>query len=301
MAETYGFVGLGTMGMPTVRTLAAKGFQLVVYDVRPDAVAEAAALDNVASASSPREVAERATIVAAFLPQIENSLEVFLGANGVIEAARKDLVTCDHSSVLPTTAKRIAQELRARGVAHLDAPVLGGARNCEEGTLTIVVSGDEAAYARARAEIEALSKTHHYVGEVGKASAIKLMQNALGLVQTGAMAETFALCKEVGVEPQLFYDVVAGGGGQADTWVFRGRGRKMVERDYDVVSFIDVPAKDSRLAVEMACEVGLDTPLLRESMRYFQDAKEAGWARRDVAIVANVIDLRRGRIKPADV
>lgn len=301
MTETCGFIGLGTMGMPTVRTLAAKGFRLVVYDIQPDAVAEAVALENVASAGSPREVAERADIVAAFLPQIETSLEVFLGTNGVIEAAREGLVTCDHSSVLPSTAKWLARELGTKGVAHLDAPVLGGARNCAEGTLTIVVSGDEAAYARVRPEIESLSKAHHYIGEVGKASAIKLMQNALGLVQTGAMAETFALCKEVGVEPQLFYDVVAGGGGQADTWVFRGRGRKMVERDYEVISFVDVPAKDSRLTVEMADEVGLDIPLLRESARYFQDAKDAGWARRDVAIVANVVDLRRGRIKPADV
>lgn len=301
MSETYGFIGLGTMGMPTAATLARAGFALVVYDINTQALTEATSLAGVSAAGSPREVAERAGCVFAFLPQIETTLEVFLGANGVIEAAREGLITCDHSSVLPSTAQQVANELQKKGVAHLDAPVLGGARHCAEGSLTMLVSGDKTAYRRVLPEIEALSKTHHYVGESGKASAMKLMQNALGLVQTGAMAEIFALCGEVGVDPKQFYDIVAGGGGQADTWVFQQRGKKMVTRDYSVVSFVDVPAKDSRLAVAMADEAGLDVPLLRESMRYFQEAKDAGWARRDVAVVANVVDLRRGRIKPEDV
>jgi 2-hydroxy-3-oxopropionate reductase len=301
MAQTYGFIGLGTMGMPTVTRLASAGFPLVVYDVNAQALAAAASLAGVAAAASPREVAERSDCIFSFLPQIESILEVFVGSGGVIESARAGLVTCDHSSVLPSTAVDLVAKLGAAGITHLDAPVFGGASNCTDGTLTVIVSGDESAYTQVLPVIEAISKAHHYVGDAGKASAVKLMQNALGLVQTSAMAETFALCEEVGVDPKLFYDIVQGGGGMADSWVFQSRGKKMVNRDYAMTAFVDVPAKDSSLAVMMADEAGLDVPVLRESMRYFKDAKDAGWGRRDVSIIAKVVDLRRGRIKPEDV
>ena len=94
--------------------------------------------------------------------------------------------------MLPSTARKVGAELAAKGVRHLAAPVLGGAGKCAEGTLTVVVSGDETAFREVRPEIEAISSAHHYAGSLGKASATKLMQNALGLVQTTAMVRTSA-------------------------------------------------------------------------------------------------------------
>src|SRR5690349_17815947 len=115
-----GFIGLGRMGFPMARNLAAAGWSVHVYDVSPEAARRAGAVAGVTVHGAPREVAPRVAALFSALPNDDIVLETYLGGAGVLAGARRRLVTCDCSTVTPATSQRLAAAARERGVAHLD-------------------------------------------------------------------------------------------------------------------------------------------------------------------------------------
>ena len=194
MDEEVGFIGLGTMGMPMVRNLSAAGARVVVYDSRPEAVAEAAQLEGVEAAASPREVAERCGRLITCLPNNEAVDAVFRGEEGVMQGAREGLITCDFSTVSPEFTRALHAELKAKGVTHFEAPMLGSKPQAEAGEVFLILAGGEEARA---AELEPvlgiISRMHMYVGPPGAGNTIKLIHNALGGVNYVAVAESLAV------------------------------------------------------------------------------------------------------------
>src|SRR3989442_3534742 len=136
-----GFIGLGRMGFPMARNLAAAGWTVHAHDVSPDAAKRAGAVSGITVQPAPREVAARASVLFSALPNDEIVLDTYLGAAGVLAGARAGLVTCDCSTVTPETSQKIHAAARERGVAHLDTPMLGSSPQAESGEVFFMVGG----------------------------------------------------------------------------------------------------------------------------------------------------------------
>src|SRR5579871_4193766 len=140
---TTGFIGTGTMGLPMLRNLIAKGFAATAFDTHAPSL-DAAVKAGATRATSPAAVARASRLLVTMLPSAANVEAVYLGSDGVLAAATPDLLCVDMSTIDPGTAQRVAARLAERKLRYLDAPVSGGVAKAVDGTLTIMVGGTAA-------------------------------------------------------------------------------------------------------------------------------------------------------------
>jgi 3-hydroxyisobutyrate dehydrogenase/2-hydroxy-3-oxopropionate reductase len=293
-----GFIGLGRMGFPMARNLAAKGYTVHVFDVAPEALKRAAGVTGMTAHAAPRDVAAHASAVFTALPTNEIGLATYLGADGNRAGARPGLVTCDCSTVGPEISQRIHEAARAHGVSHLDTPMLGSSPQAETGEVFFMVGGDRERLATVQPMLDVIGRLTMYVGPSGTGNRIKLLHNALGAVNAVAVAESLALCTKLGVDPRTYYDVVCKGGGMAYSTYFDRRAMRVVEGNYDATFTVELMHKDVALAAEMAGADLAHMNLLGETLVAYAEAK-ARWAAEDFSGVTHVVEKRFGvRVSP---
>src|SRR3989454_3724190 len=202
-----GFSGLGRMGFPMARNLAAAGWAVHVHDVSPDAAKRAGAVSGITVHGAPREVAARASAVFTALPNDEIVLDTYLGAAGVLAGARAGLITCDCSTVTPETSQKIHAAARERGVAHLDTPMLGSSPQAESGEIFFMVGGERDTLAGVQPLLDVIGRLTMYVGPSGTGNRIKLLHNAPGAGKAGAVAGALPLAQRLRVRPQTHFQV----------------------------------------------------------------------------------------------
>jgi 3-hydroxyisobutyrate dehydrogenase-like beta-hydroxyacid dehydrogenase len=288
-----GFIGLGRMGFPMARNLAAKGHALHVFDAATDALERAAAVPGVTARATPRDVAARAAVVFTALPNNDIVTETYLGAAGILAGARSGLITCDCSTVAPEISQRIHAEGRARGVSHLDTPMLGSSPQAESGEIFFMVGGERAALATVQPLLDVVGRLTMFVGPSGTGNRIKLLHNALGAVNAVAVAESLALCTKLGVDPRTYYDVVCKGGGMAYSTYFDRRATRIVDGNYDATFTVELMHKDVTLAAQMAGADLAHMPILAQTLAAYTEAK-ARWPTQDFSGVTHVIEQRFG-------
>jgi 3-hydroxyisobutyrate dehydrogenase-like beta-hydroxyacid dehydrogenase len=290
-----GFIGLGRMGFPMARNLAAAGWAVHAHDVSPDAAKRAGAVAGISVHAAPREVAARASVVFTALPNDEIVLDTYLGAAGVLAGARTGLITCDCSTVTPETSQKVHAAARGRGVAHLDTPMLGSSPQAESGEVFFMVGGERETLATVQPLLDVIGRLTMYVGPSGTGNRIKLLHNALGAVNAAAVAESLALCVTLGVDPKTYYDVVKNGGGMAYSTYFDRRAMRVIEGNFDPTFTLELMLKDVTLASQMAGSQLEHMPILRDTLAAFTEGKRAGWGSEDFSGVTHVIEDRFGR------
>ncbi len=296
MSATLGFLGLGRMGGPMARNLAAAGHTVHVFDVDPAAARKAAATAGIVAATSPRDVANRATVLFSALPNDDIVRDAYLGATGVLAGARSGLVTCDCSTVSPEVSRAIAREAAPRGVAHMDTPMLGSSPQAESGEIFFMVGGDDTKMPLIQPLLDVMGRLTMYVGPSGTGNQIKLLHNALGAVNAVAVAESIALCGTLGVDPRTYYEVVKHGGGMAYSTYFDRRVMRIVDGDYSPTFTLELMLKDVTLAARMAGDAATHMPILREVLAAYTEGKARGWGGEDFSAVTHVVEERfRGR------
>jgi 3-hydroxyisobutyrate dehydrogenase-like beta-hydroxyacid dehydrogenase len=288
-----GFIGLGRMGFPMARNLAAKGHAVHVFDVAAEAVKRAAAVTGITTHAAPRDVAARTSVVFTALPNNDIVTETYLGASGILAGARSGLITCDCSTVAPEVSQRIHGTARTRGVSHLDTPMLGSSPQAESGEVFFMVGGDRESLATVQPLLDVIGRLTMYVGPSGTGNRIKLLHNALGAVNAVAVAESLALCTKLGVDPQTYYEVVCKGGGMAYSTYFDRRVTRILEANYDATFTVELMQKDVALAAEMAGASLEHMPILKETLAAYTAAK-ARWGGEDFSGVTHVVEQRFG-------
>jgi 3-hydroxyisobutyrate dehydrogenase-like beta-hydroxyacid dehydrogenase len=283
-----GFVGLGRMGFPMTRNLAQAGYRLHVHDVAPEAMRRAGEVAGVATHPSPREVAARSTVVFTALPNDAIVRETYLGPAGLLAGGRPGLVTCDCSTVSPGVSLEVYGAAEARGIHHLDTPMLGSSPQAESGEIFFMVGGDPAQLPVIRPLLDVMGRLTMHVGPSGTGNRIKLLHNALGAVNAVAVAESLALSDAVGVDPATYYEVVKHGGGMAYSTYFDRRVMRIVAGNYDPTFTLDLMLKDVTLATEMAGPLLQRLPILRETLAAYQDAQRRGLGPEDFSAVTKV-------------
>ena len=208
-----GFIGLGNMGAHMARRLVEAGHKVFVYDTRQEAIGNIAALGGIAT-RSPKEVADAAETVMVSLPTPDIVLKVATGPDGVIEG-KKVCRFVDLSTTGSVMAQRIFKALAARNIVQIDAPVSGGVRGAEKGTVAVMASGPRADVAAVESVLKVIGK-FFYIGErPGAGQTMKLCNNVLSAAAMVATSESMVTGVKAGLDPRIMLDVINASSGRS--------------------------------------------------------------------------------------
>jgi 3-hydroxyisobutyrate dehydrogenase len=285
------FIGLGTMGLPMARNLLAAGHELVAVDADPGRAAELGA----SVAATPSEAAAASEVALLSLPSPEAVDEVVLGAFGLRVGAPHGFTVIDMSTGPPALARKLAAELGRAGVDCLDAPVSGGPRGAETGTLTIMIGGRPEAVATQRSLLGDLGSLVVHVGPAGAGQAAKLCNNLVAGATMVAIAEASAVAEREGIDPAILYDVLTRSTG--DSRVLRTRfpvagvsPEHPASHGYEPLFSLDLMAKDLDLALELAAAHGVTARVASTSRERYREAQTRGAGRLDYSAVYTALD-----------
>jgi 3-hydroxyisobutyrate dehydrogenase len=271
------------------RNLTQAGYRVHAHDVAPEAARRAAGVAGITVHSSPRDVAAASAVVFTVLPNDAIVRETYLGAAGILAGGRPGLVTCDCSTVSPGVTLEIHRAASARRIHHLDTPMLGSSPQAESGEIFFMVGGDETRMSVIQPMLDVMGRLTMYVGSSGTGNRIKLLHNALGAVNSVAVAESLALCHAVGVDPRTYYEVVKNGGGMAYSTYFDRRVMRLVAGNYDPTFTLDLMLKDVTLASEMAGALLTKLPILRDTLAAYREAQRRGLGPEDFSAVTKAL------------
>ncbi|MBL8658468.1 MAG: NAD(P)-dependent oxidoreductase [Rhodospirillales bacterium] len=260
MAETIGFIGLGSMGAGMAKRLLDAGYGLNVYNRtadKADPLVEAGATRS----ETPGAATPTGGIVMTMLADDRALEHVVFGDNGVLAGLGAGGLHVSFSTVAPATAQRLAEAHAERGATYLAAPVFGRPDAAAAGKLWVVTSGADAAKQRARPPLEALSQGIVDFGEdIGAANTVKLTGNFLIIAAMEAMAEAFAMAEKRGIDRIRLADLFAST--LFDCPIYRNYGRMIAERRYTPVGFtVALGLKDVRLVLDAARGAEAPMPL----------------------------------------
>jgi 3-hydroxyisobutyrate dehydrogenase-like beta-hydroxyacid dehydrogenase len=208
-----GFIGLGNMGSHMARRLVQAGHKVIVYDTRQEAIGNIAALGAVA-ARSPKEVADAAETVMASLPTPDIVLQVATGPAGVI-AGKRVRRFVDLSTTGSVMAQRIFKLLAEKNIVQIDAPVSGGVRGAEKGTVAVMASGPRADVEAVEPALKVIGK-FFYIGErPGAGQTMKLCNNVLSAAGMVATSESMVTGVKAGLDPRVMIEVINASSGRS--------------------------------------------------------------------------------------
>ena len=288
-----GFIGVGTMGLPMARNLAAKGFAITAYDVSAEA-SRAAAASGLAVAASAAEAVARADLVVTMLPSSPHVEAVYTGDGGVIAAARPGTLCVDMSTIDPAVSRRVAQAAAERGLRFVDAPVSGGVPRATDGTLAIMVGGAAQDVAEARPALEAMGRNVIHVGPVGSGEVVKLCNNLIAGVAAVAVSEAFRIAEGFGVDPAVVTEVVAKSSGH--TWLMEHMhpvpglvAQSASSHGYQPGFMTDLMCKDLGLAVDAARALRVPVFVAPVAQQVYRLASSQGLGRKDFTSVYTLL------------
>jgi 3-hydroxyisobutyrate dehydrogenase len=265
--DTVAVLGTGIMGAPMARNLLAAGFPVRVWNRTAEKTASLGAAGAVIGAS-PEEAAEGAQIVLTMLTDADAVLETAAGALAGAE------VWIQASTVGIEGGERCAALAAERGVAYVDAPVLGTRQPAEEGKLTVLASGPADVRERVDPLFDAVGAKTWWLGEAGAGQRLKLVANTWVLALVEGLAETLQLAEGLGVDPQSFLDVIAGG--PLDAGYAQAKGSGMIAREFAPAFPLRHAAKDLRLVEAAAGRHDLEVPLVAAISARFAQGVAAG-------------------------
>ena len=249
-----GLIGLGIMGAPMARNLLKAGFSVTVATRTAGKAArfaaESASLGRVQAVETPAEVAAASEIIITIVTDSPDVVAVTKGETGIFATAKPGSVIIDMSTISPQVTRELAEEAKSHGLHWLDAPVSGGEKGAIEGTLTIMVGGEDEVLARAQPVFAAMGKRITHLGPVGSGQSAKLCNQIMVAINLLAVSETMVFARKAGLDLPKLHQALTGGA--ANSWALEVLGRKMIDRDFAPAFMVKLQQKDLRLVLEAA-------------------------------------------------
>ena len=277
-ASKIAFLGLGVMGGPMAGHLAAKGFEVTVYN-RSAAKADAwLKAHQGRAAATPDEAVREADIAFACLgddPDVASVVEK------AAVSLKPGAVVVDHTTASPALARRLHGELAELGVGFVDAPVSGGQAGAENGKLSVMCGGDDADVARARSVMEAYSARIVHIGPAGSGQLCKAVNQICiaGLLQ--GLSEGVHFAARSGLDIEKVLEAISGGAAQS--WQMENRAATMAQDEFDFGFAVDWMRKDLRIALGEARENGARLPVTALVDQFYADIQAMGGGRWDTS------------------
>jgi 3-hydroxyisobutyrate dehydrogenase-like beta-hydroxyacid dehydrogenase len=273
-----GFVGLGTLGLPMSLNLRHAGFPLAVRDVRPEPLAELAAL-GARVCGSPAEVMQHADVVVSLVQTLEQTREVVLGQGGIVEAAARGKTLIVGSTIGPAAMIELARAVQATGCAFVDGAVTGGYPAARAGSLTVIVAADDPTLDAVEPVLQVFGKTIIRTGPVGNAQRAKLVNNMVLSANIVALLEGLALGAAAGLDPAVLRRTLRSA--TADSYPLqvweelggRWKGQLGRRRAGDPVPNL---SKDLQLALALAHELAIPMPVAAQAAALFEGGAATG-------------------------
>jgi 3-hydroxyisobutyrate dehydrogenase-like beta-hydroxyacid dehydrogenase len=274
--KQIGFVGAGLMGHGIAKNLVEKGFPLTVLGHRNRQPVEDLVSRGAKEAKDVAGLVGASDIV--FLcvtgsPQVE---DLVYRKVGILESARSGQILVDTSTSLPDSTLRIAQDLKAKGVRMVDAPLTRTPVEAEQGRLNTMVGADDATFSEIEPALKAFCENIFHVGGTGAGHKIKLINNFAAIGQMALIAESLVACAKLGVDPRKYFQLVSTGG--ANSAIFQNLAGKALEGDFKSMKFgLANAAKDVRYYSSMAIDNGVSGPMAAATMQTLLAAMNLGF------------------------
>lgn len=268
--ERIGFIGLGIMGRGMAANLLRAGFGVTVWNRTAERMAPLLEMGATAG-QHPADVAAQSDIIITCVSDTPDVQAVVLGEDGMAQGVQPGALLVDCSTISPQATKEMAAQLAEQGVHWLDAPVSGGSEGAANGTLSIMVGGEAAQFARALPVLQAMGRTITHVGPTGAGQTVKLVNQILVVVTMLGVGEALLFAEAGGLDLEKTLTAVSGGA--AGSWSLSNRGPQMINRDWRPGFTIDLQQKDLRLVLEAADQFGapaLGTSLVFQLYRTLQ-------------------------------
>ena len=282
-----GFIGLGIMGAPMALHLRNAGHALFVH-TRGTLRADVAAAGATACASA-KEVAERAEVVITMLPDTPDVAAVLFGEGGVAAGLSKGKLVIDMSSISPIDTKEFAKKINALGCDYLDAPVSGGEVGAKAASLTIMVGGPEAAFAKAKPLFELMGKNITLVGGNGDGQTCKVANQIIVALNIAAVGEALLFASKAGADPAKVRQALMGG--FAASRILEVHGERMVKRTFAPGFRIGLHQKDLNLALAGARALGVALPQTAGAAQLMQVCAANGMQDLDHSALVRSLEL----------
>jgi 3-hydroxyisobutyrate dehydrogenase-like beta-hydroxyacid dehydrogenase len=287
-----GVVGLGAMGAQLAGRLLEAGHQVHGTN-RTVSRAEALIARGLRWHDVPREVARAAEVVISMVTDDDALAAITGGPDGVLTGLSPGKVYVDMSSVSPQASRQAAEQVRALGARMLDAPVSGSVPQAEQGTLAIMVGGEEATFERVEPLLRQLGQTVTRVGDNGAGTLLKLAINISLAVQTLAFSEGLLLAESGGIDPRLAAQVMASSA--IGSPMLKARVPLLLELPETAWFPIRLMYKDIHLALDEAQRLAVTLPSAEAAAGTLARARELGYAERDIAGLHEVLAKISGR------
>ncbi len=284
------FIGIGIMGGPIARHLQAAGHTITVFN-RSRSKAEAWANAHGGTvAASPAEAAAGKDAVISCVGTDDDLSSIALGRDGAFAAMAKGALFIDHTTVSARIARQLAVEAKSRGLLCVDAPVSGGQAGAENGALSIMCGGSEAAMAAAQPIMQAYAKRIVHVGGPGAGQTTKMVNQIAiaGVLQGLSEALHFAQCAEIDLDK--VFEAISGGAAQS--WQMDNRWQTMAKGEFDFGFAVDWMRKDLGLALDEARANGASIPLSAQVDQYYSDVQYMGGGRQDTSALVRRLPKR---------
>jgi len=282
-----GFIGLGIMGAPMAGHLLAAGHELSVYTQGP--VPADIASSKAVVCKSATEVAQRADIVFIMVPDTPDVEAVLFGEAGVAAGLKAGKTVVDMSSISPMATKGFAQRVNALGCDYLDAPVSGGEVGAKAASLTIMVGGPEAAFARAKPLFELMGKNITLVGGNGDGQTCKVANQIIVALNIAAVGEALVFASKAGADPAKVRQALMGG--FASSRILEVHGERMIKRTFNPGFRIGLHQKDLNLALQGAKALGVALPNTANAAQLMQACAANGMGELDHSALVRALEL----------
>ena len=283
-----GFIGVGNMGNPMAGNLVKAGFDVTVYDIRPETVEIFVGQHGGKRATSLQEVAEGADAIITMLPNDKVVRKVVLGdgADGVAAALRKGAVVMDMSTSDPVGTRSLADALKPRGIDVADAPVMGGVIFAKDATLDIMVGGETALVERVKPLLQAMGRNVVHCGGTGAAHAMKALANYVNACALINVIEAMTIGKRFGLDAKLMAEALIPMCAGRNHPIEKKVVPHVLTRKYGTGMAMGFIAKDVKIALDTAKAVGAFAPLAERVSELWSAAAEKLGSERDQTEIA---------------
>jgi len=285
MADT-GFIGLGIMGSPMAGQLIKGGHRVHLHSRSgaPQALVDAGGI----ACKTPKEVAQKSDIVITMVPDTPDVEAVLFGDDGVAQGLTKGKTVVDMSSISPLATKEFARRIAALGCDYLDAPVSGGEVGAKAASLTIMVGGSEAAFARVKPLFELMGKNITLVGGNGDGQTTKVANQIIVALTIEAVGEALLYAAKAGADPAKVRQALMGG--FASSRILEVHGERMVKRTFTPGFRIALHQKDLNLALATGRQLGVALPNTATAQELFNACAANGFAALDHSALVRALE-----------
>ncbi|WP_461219417.1 2-hydroxy-3-oxopropionate reductase [Lapidilactobacillus salsurivasis] len=290
-----GFVGLGIMGKPMAKNVLKAGHEVFCFDFNQESVNELAGAGAQACPSG-KAVAEQAEVVITMLPNSPNVKAALFAENGIAAGLTAGKTVIDMSSIAPKASQEFAEKLTAQDVTFLDAPVSGGEPKAIDGTIAVMVGGDQTVFDKYKDLLLTMAGSVTLVGAVGAGNITKLANQMIVAINIAAISEAYSLAKKADVDPKAVYEAIRTG--LAGSTVMDQKSNKIFAGDWDPGFRIELHIKDLQNVLDTSHDINVATPFSSLAMDIMQSLKAHGHQTEDHSAIArfyeniNNMDLR---------